>query len=179
MKPPDSTTIHFRELNLSDVSVFHNGAFGTPEVTEYLQWETHTETAETEVLVEEMIDLHQREAKYFWVATSPDDKRIVGLGSIKPEKETAWVGFLVILKEHRKGYGLAILSALESAVLENFERVSAAVNSKNHSSVKLLKKRDWKEWDCESVSPLKAYEKLKANKAVVDNSVRASLHATL
>jgi RimJ/RimL family protein N-acetyltransferase len=165
MKPPDTSKVHFRALGHSDVSVFHTGAFGVSKVTEYLQWETHTERIETEKLIEEMIDLHQRETKYFWVATAPDDKRIVGLGSMRPERKTAWLGFLVISPEQRKGYGSAILSALESVALEGFERISATVNPKNQPSINLLIKRDWAEWNYEKDSPHKTYRKQRANQS--------------
>ncbi|MGJ8678598.1 MAG: GNAT family N-acetyltransferase [Akkermansiaceae bacterium] len=159
MKPLNTATVHFRALECSDATDLHNGAFGVPEVSDHLQWDIHTEFSETEELMKEMIDLHEQEEKYFWVAISPEDQRIVGLGSIKPEIETAWVGFLVFIEEQRKGYGSAILSALEGVVLKNFNRVTAAVDSRNQPSINLLKKKSWNEWDCDTVRTLKAYEK--------------------
>jgi len=164
MQPPNSTRTHFRALTPSDASDLYAGAFSIPAVTAYLQWDTHQVRTETQALVDEMISLHQQGRKYFWLAFSPDDRRSVGLGSIKPEEATAWVGFLVFHQEQRKGFGAAILAALESAVLGTFDRVAASVDPQNKASIGLLAKSGWQAWDCDTVSPLKAFEKRRPEK---------------
>lgn len=165
MKPADNSVVRFKGLLASDADILFSAAFGNTGVMQYLQWETHICPDETRVLIEEMIDLHQRGDKYFWTAHYRSDDRIVGLASIKPDSDTAWIGFLVLSGEQRKGFGSAIISALEDVVLSRFESVSALVEVRNRSSVNLLRKAGWSEWANADVSPLVAYRKQKANKA--------------
>ena len=174
MKPPNTTKVHFREVAPSDFLPLYSGAFSVPEVTKHLQWETHKEPIQTKELIEEMIDLHQQRTKYYWVAVSPTNKRIVGLGSMKPEEETVWLGFLVYYQEQRKGFGSAVLEALEASAFNAFERLCAAVDSKNESSRRLLENSGWAEGEYNSSDALKTYEKCRANKAVVSTPLRRS-----
>ncbi len=121
MKPADNRVIRFRGLCAADADLLYTGAFGDAEVTRYLQWETHANPDETKALIKEMLGLHERGEKHFWVAVCTADDRIVGLGSIKPGSDTAWIGFLVLSGEQRKGFGSMIVSALEEVVLGNFQ----------------------------------------------------------
>lgn len=131
-----------------------------------MQWDAHASPDETRVLIKEMVRLHESREKYFWVALCAQDGRIVGLGSTKPHRNTAWIGFFVLAGEQRRGFGRAILAALEEAVLGRFPTASAAVKSENRASMDLLRRSGWVEWANPDVVPLLAFQKLRANHMV-------------
>ena len=143
MKPSNTTRLQFSKVSLSDSKELFASAFGSKEVTKFLQWECHDYIDQTRLLIDEMCQMHERGEKYFWVARSLIDQALIGLGSLKPDDETAWLGFLIAVEHHRKGYGLEILQALEDAAFCHHQGVSAAVAPSNWASLSLLKKRDW------------------------------------
>jgi len=163
MRPFDSKRIRFRELRVSDADGLHSGAFGIPEMTKHLQWDFHDTPEQTKELIEEMLELHRREEKYYWVAQQKPDDCLIGLGSLKPSDNTVWIGFLVMLTEHRKGYGSEIVSALEDVSFRHHESSSAAVAPSNEPSINLLRQAGWTEYEDSSQEVLKTYRKYSAN----------------
>lgn len=143
MTPKSTSLLTFRELRASDADALFSGVFGVETVTRYLQWETHRKTEETQSLLNEMVGYHQHGEKYFWLACAIDDGRPVGLGSLRPDAETVWIGILVFHNEQRKGVGSAMLSALEDAAFRSIARISAEVNAENKASVSLLERAGW------------------------------------
>lgn len=143
MKPSPNSVVRFRELCHSDAPLLFAGAFGDESVTRFLQWDTHRAVEETRLLVDEMVGQHKRKEKFFWIASSVKDRRPVGLGSLKPDTESGWIGFLVFRGEHRKGIGTAMLASLEEAVYQSYEGASAAVSAGNRPSISLLKRAGW------------------------------------
>ena len=159
LKPPDTHRLRFRNLELTDSYALYAGAFRIPAVTEFLQWDSHQDVAETEKLMREMISLHQQGSKFFWAAELKEDNRISGLVSVRPEQKAAWVGFLVCFEEQRKGLGFEIVAAAETAVLGVFDCVLASVAPANQGSIGLLKKRAWAEEPNDEVRPLLTFKK--------------------
>lgn len=159
MKPSGNSTVQLRRLQPSDAATLHHGAFGVPKVSRYLQWGTHKNLEETQSLVTEMMALHERGEKFFWVAVCAVTKRTAGLGSLRPAGETAWVGLLVLHEEQRMGYGSAILSALEATALQDFECASAEVDPRNQASIDLLLSSGWVERNHGKEAALSRYEK--------------------
>lgn len=169
MKPNDNQVVRFRALRLADAEVLYAGAFGVAEVARFLQWGKHASAEQTRAMIEEMIGLHEARRKFFWVACCAVDGRVVGMGSIKPEGGTVWLGFVVVLGEQRKGFGLAILSALEEAGLRKYGSVSAAVEPGNGASIGLLRRASWVARNNAEVEPLLAYEKHGAGCPTLEN----------
>ena len=161
MKPADNNNVRFRELRLADSDALYGQAFGHPEVSRFLQWDTHSRVEQTQALVEEMMGLHQREENFIWAAVGLEDDRLVGLGSIKFIDSQPWIGFLVLATKQRQGVGSAILSALETATLSEYQTVFAATEDQNLPSIQLLLKNGWVEFDNPAMQPLKTFQKSK------------------
>lgn len=167
MKPVDTKRLRFRELRVSDADGFHAGAFGVPEVIEHLQWSFHETREQTRELIEEMLEQHRREEKYFWIAQERVSGRLVGLGSLKPSQDTVWIGFLVLRGEHRKGYGTELVSALEAVSLLHRESASAAVEASNRASISLLQQACWTEDEDPAEAAFKTFRRHSVNKATL------------
>lgn len=173
MKPACNSIVRFRSISVTDVDALYSGAFGVAEVSRHLQWATHANSGETRVLIDEMVGLHQAGKKFFWVTLCAHDGRIVGLSSIRPDGDTAWIGFLVVSGEQRKGFGFAMVAAMEEAVLDCFPSVSASVEPENRASIGLLRRSGWLEWANPDVLPLLAFQKRKANGSQPIRSIRS------
>ena len=159
MKPADDSVLRFRPIGPEDQDLLFAQCFGHPEVTKHLQWDTHLEINQTRALITEMTELHAAQEKYFWAALATADNRLAGIGSIKPEENTAWIGFLVLADRQGKGLGARILSALEQAVFAKYDAASAATEAENLRSIQLLRKAGWEDWQNEELLPLIAFRK--------------------
>ena len=57
-------TLSFRSLRPEDAELLFDKAFSDSSVTDFLQWERHSNIQETEILVTEMVRLHIEQEKY-------------------------------------------------------------------------------------------------------------------
>jgi len=164
MKPSNSMRLWFCKMHPSDVDELFIGAFGSERVTRFLQWDCHNDVDQTRSLVDEMCQTHNRGEKYFWIARSLADNSLIGLGSLKPDDITIWIGFLIASQQHRKGYGFEMLEALEDAAFRYSTSISAAVAPTNRASVSLIEKAGWNADDRRLSDGLLVFRKLAANK---------------
>ncbi len=151
MEPLKRDTLSFRSLRLEDAELLFDKAFSDSSVTEFLQWDTHSNIQETEILVTEMVRLHTEQEKYFWIASSSMRQEPIGLGSILPSASTAAIGFLVFSHMQGKGYGSILIQSLCRCVSQRYKEATACVHPDNYSCLRLLRRLGWTH--SESVNP--------------------------
>lgn len=168
-KPEDSSSLAYRAVADTDAAVLYSEAFSDRETTLHLQWDTHIAQKETEELIVEMLELHRNGDKFFWIGVDRKRNKPVGLGSIRPDENAAWIGILVLKNEKRKGFGRKMLSDLESLVHQYFASALAEIHEENIESSALFESAGWCR-DSSLKKPLfEIYRKIRSERSDVGN----------
>ncbi|MBW4579017.1 MAG: GNAT family N-acetyltransferase [Tildeniella nuda ZEHNDER 1965/U140] len=113
-----------------------------PEVTRYMDWQTHTDIQDTVKFLESCTQRWKSGEEFCWVITTKPEDQVIGAIGCRLEGYMADFGYVLNRKFWGKGYATEAANAVVAWImsLSKIYRVWATCDTKNFASARVLEK---------------------------------------
>ena len=138
----DTPRLRLRRPEMSDAErIFHRYAQDA-EVTKYLTWLPHTDSAEAEALITSCDDNWQSGKSMTWVIEEADSGDLVGMLAARPAGHRVNLGYVIARDRWGRGYMTEALTRLIELLFNQpgVHRIWATCDPDNRGSARVLEK---------------------------------------